>query len=175
MLALKNISANAHEILPRLWLGNSQASQDVEWLKQNNVTVIFNCTKNLPFANPRMSLYRVPVDDNLQSDEIRNLELWSFEVVYKISKEYNAGNTILVHCAAGMQRSAACVAMFLIAKTRCTTDEAIQFIRNKRPIAFMPVANFYRAIKGFEGQLRQMIGDSVANSNSPWKKIPLPT
>lgn len=164
----------ADEILPGLWLGNVYASRDENWLNEKNINVIFNCTKDLPCVSPSRQYYRVPVDDNLQRDEIRNLQLWSFEVVFKIAQEYNSGKRLLVHCAAGMQRSAACLAMFLIAITRCTAEQAITFIRSKRSIAFTPGANFFDSIKGFEGELRSRIGDSVSDPDSPWKKLPLP-
>jgi hypothetical protein len=64
------------------------------------------------------------------------------------------------------------MAMLLIARYRCTTDEAIKFIKNKRPIAFYGQANFYRAIKGFEKSLFTMIIDTKQYTKFP--KIPLP-
>jgi protein-tyrosine phosphatase len=85
------------------------------------------------------------------------LEFWSFEIVSKLSKEYRTEEPILVHCAAGMQRSAAVMAMFLIAKENMSAEDAIKFIREKRPIAFMPMANFGSAIKGFERSLGQIL------------------
>jgi protein-tyrosine phosphatase len=164
---------NANLIVPRLWLGNRPASQDVQWLKQNNITVIFNCTKDIPFAPLKVKLYRVPVDDNLQADEIRNMGLWSPEIIVKLVKEYNTGANILVHCHAGMQRSAAVVAMFLIAKYRCTTDEAIAYIKRRRPIAFHRSANFERSIREFE----KIYQDHAISSNNPLliTKLPFPT
>ena len=84
-------SIPAHEILPGLWLGNRVASQDRMWLQQNQIGDVFNCTKDLPFVQGLpIHMYRVPVDDNLQEEEIRNLEHWSWEVVYKVAKERNA-------------------------------------------------------------------------------------
>lgn len=139
----------ANEILPGLWLGNAQASQDILFLNQKKIDAVFNCTKNLPFVHSVKRKYRLPVDDNLQDEEIRNMELMSFEVVHKVIHEYKQG-PILVHCAAGMQRSAAVVAMFLIATKGMKTDEAIRYIRERRPIAFQPGPNFLKAIKGFE-------------------------
>ncbi len=168
-------SAPAHEILPGLWLGNRGASHDIEFLRQHEITVIFNCSKDIPFkqgVHPSMHQYRVPLDDNLQSDEIRNLEHWSWEVAYKIAKERMAGNRILVHCHAGMQRSAACVAIYLIATYRCTTDEAVAFIKQKRPIAFFGNVNFYKSIKGFEDGFRRMIAEKGVYADYP--RIPLP-
>ena len=145
---------NAHLIIPRLWLGNKGASMDPEFLRANNITVVFNCTKDLPFHNSVVKRYRVPVDDNLEAVEINNMHSWSPEIIAKLLREYKAGHTILVHCFAGMQRSACVVAMTLIALTKKTTDEAMAFIREIRPIAFFPAANFERAIRGFERDLR---------------------
>lgn len=147
---------NAHEILPRLWLGNFKASQDEQFLKEKGIETVFNCTKDLPFHPYVRRRYRVPVDDNLQEIEIRNLELWSYEIAYKLNNEYKQGHPILVHCAAGMQRSPAVVAMFLIAFTGMTHEQAMTFIQSKRPVAFFMNANFLPAIIGFEQSLEKL-------------------
>jgi protein tyrosine/serine phosphatase len=151
------IGNNADEILPGLWLGNAKASQDLKFLKEKNIKTIFNCTKDIPFAPIQANKYRIPVDDNLQSAELRNLELWSFEIVAKLAKERRQGHAVLVHCAAGMQRSAAVVAMYLIATQQMSKEEAIKFIRQKRSIAFMPMANFGTSISGFERSLVKLL------------------
>jgi rhodanese-related sulfurtransferase len=147
--ALLGNSNQADEILPGLWLGNAAASQNAQFIQQNRISAVFNCTKDLPFSPLITRRYQIPVDDNLQLEEIRNLELWSYEIVYKLTREYKTGRPILVHCAAGMQRSAACVAMFLIVAKNMTPEQAIQYIQSKRPIAFRPNANFKQAIEGF--------------------------
>jgi len=156
------IGDNANEILPRLWLGNAKAAHDNDFLKSKNIYTVFNCSKDIPFHPRAKRCYRVPVDDNLQAEEIRNMELWSFETISKLCQEYKTGSTILVHCAAGMQRSAAVVAMFLIATTKVSSDEAMAHIRSKRPIAFMPMANFATAIKGFERSLQKIQAEEAS-------------
>jgi predicted protein tyrosine phosphatase len=142
--------ADAHEIIPRLWLGNANASMDHDFLTKNGVQVVFNCTKNLPFSSIVPIKFRIPVDDNLREEEIRNMELWSTEIAFKIMAEYTEGRTILVHCAAGMQRSAASVAFMLIAFMQMRALDAMSFIKSKRRIAFYPKANFGRAIDFFD-------------------------
>jgi protein-tyrosine phosphatase len=148
---------DAHMIFPRLWLGNRTASMDADFLRENNIKVVFNCTKDLPFAHSVPRQYRVPVDDNLEPVEIKNLEKWAPEIMYKLLSEYSAGHTVLVHCFAGRQRSAAIVAMFIILKTGRSVDEAMAFIRHKRPVAFFPGPNFEPAIRGFEKMARAYI------------------
>lgn len=140
----------AHEIIPRLWLGNDKASMDEDFLRKHNITVVFNCTKNLPFSHIIPIKYRIPVDDNLEEVEIRNMELWSTEIAFKIMNEYGEGKTILVHCKAGMQRSAASVAFMLIAYMHMRALDAMSFIKSKRQVAFYPRANFGRAIDYFD-------------------------
>lgn len=142
-------SSDASLIVPRLWLGNRKAAASREFLQQNRITTVFNCTKDLPFEPSVLRKYRVPVDDNLQASEIANMERWAPEIVYKLVSEYNAGHTILVHCYAGMQRSAAVVAMFLIVLSHKQVDDVVRYIRERRHIAFFPAINFEKAIRGF--------------------------
>jgi quinolinate synthase len=143
-------------IIPRLWLGNKRAAADAGFLQRAGIDVVFNCTKDLPFSPviAPQHQYRVPVHDNLEPAEIRNMMNWSPQIVYTLRQEYNQGHTILVHCHAGMQRSAAVVAMFLVVMTEQPAEKVMAFIRSKRPIAFFPDANFKQAILGFEQAFR---------------------
>jgi rhodanese-related sulfurtransferase len=143
-------SDDANEVIPRLWLGNAKASMNEDFIKQHNIQVVFNCTKNLPFSPIIPIKYRIPVDDNLEEEEIRNMELWSGEIALKIMVEYSQGKTILVHCMAGMQRSAASVAFMLIAYHKMRALDAMRLIKEKRRIAFYPRANFGRSIDYFD-------------------------
>jgi len=143
---------HASLIEERLWIGDYHASQDETFLRSQHIDVVFNCTKDLPFKNVAPIQYRVPLDDNLEEQEIYNAGLWAGEIAYRMLKEYNEGKRILVHCMAGRQRSAMSVAVFLIVKRGFTTDEAIHHIRSKRSIAFFPSPNFKKSIQAFEKQ-----------------------
>ena len=143
-------SNKADEIFPGLWLGSYLAAEDTAFLRDKGIRAVFNATKNLPFAEGPWAKYRIPVDDNLQPEEIRNMELWSTKFVPMIIDEWRKG-PVLVHCHAGMQRSAAAIAMVLISIMHLDADTAIKYIQMKRPIAFRPSANFRDAILGFQG------------------------
>ena len=65
-------------------------------------------------------------------------------------QEYKQGRPILVHCHAGMQRSPAVVAMFLMVLYRMGMDQAKAYIKQRRPIVFFPSANFEASMRGFE-------------------------
>jgi protein tyrosine/serine phosphatase len=154
--------ADAHLIIPGLWLGNIRSAGNGNFLKENNITTVFNCTKDAPFHNSIKKQYRVYVDDNSEEEELKNMELWSFEIVYKLTKEYKEG-PVLVHCHAGMQRSATVIAMYLIAHGM-KNDDAIKFIKSKRPIAFHHSVNFYKSIKGFEEMFNKEIAGKLTNA-----------
>lgn len=146
--------ANAHEILPGLWLGNKHAASDSEFLTSHNIRVVFNCTKDYPFLPQVLRKYRVPVHDNLEPTEIANMTRWSSEIVYKVVAERRSGENILIHCHAGMQRSAAVMAMTLIVLTGQSVEKVMEYIRSKRPVAFFPSANFESSIREFDRAFR---------------------
>lgn len=154
---MASANANANIIIPRIWLGNRKAAQNIEFHNSNGITTIFNCTKDIPFYNTALRQYRVPLDDNLDPAEIRNLSLWAMEVAYKMMREYREGNTILVHCAAGMQRSAAVVAIFLMAFYRCRAKEAMEYVKSKRQVAFYIRANFGPSIEDWDSVLHREV------------------
>lgn len=156
------MEADADEIIPGVWIGNKHASEDGDWLSEKRIVAVFNCTKNLPFHPLIRHQFRIPVDDNLQPREIKNMELWAPEIAYKILREYRAGHPILIHCHAGMQRSTAACSFFLVVLTRKSMADVKAMIKRRRPIAFHPSANFEPAMRGFEAEFsRMMLGDSI--------------
>ena len=153
-------SSAASEIIPgRLWLGGIRAALDETFLTKEKITVIFNCTKDIPFIQlpQEMTCYRVPVDDNLQDEEINNMTKWSPEIVYKLLKEYHEGKNILIHCAAGMQRSAAACIMFLMTLWKQPQQPVFVFMRERRPIVFQPGMNFKNSVDWYETWLFQNV------------------
>jgi protein-tyrosine phosphatase len=76
-------------------------------------------------------------------------------------KEYKEGRPILIHCHAGMQRSPAVTAMFLMALYHMSVDQAKAYIRNKRPIAFFYQANFEKSMRGFERSLSKNLIEGI--------------
>lgn len=144
--------STADEVLPGLWLGNRGAALSQEFLKRNSIRAVFNFSKDIPFTELPVAKFRIPVDDNLQAEEIRNLELWSSEFVPRIMDEWRKG-AVLLHCHAGMQRSAAAAAMVVMAFTHTNAETAMAYVRVKRPIAFTPAANFRQAILGVQRYL----------------------
>jgi len=134
---------HANLILPRLWLGDYDSSQDLDFIKRNRITVIVNCTKDLPFLKLYgIFKYRVPVHDNLQPEEIQLMTQWLKKIVPIIDYHHQKGRCILVHCAAGIQRSAVVMLSYLCQYHFHDASEALTRLKAKRPVVFTPYMNF---------------------------------
>ena len=59
---------------------------------------------------------------------------WLRRVVAFIAAQRRAGRTTYVHCMAGMNRSAAVVAAYLIDEHGGSRDKALSFLKEERPI-----------------------------------------
>jgi protein-tyrosine phosphatase len=113
-----------NEIIPNLFLGSIEASQDEEFIKNKKISVIVNCSKDIkdtfslnllkPIENaPKevqdwlfnnsyyIKYYRIPVDDNGKNSEINNFYEYTIKILNLVVNEYNNGKNILVHCLAG--------------------------------------------------------------------------
>ena len=148
------------KILPRLWLGNKRAALNTRWLHENRITTVFNCTKDIPFGSGPHRQYRIAIDDSLLQEDIQKLTNWTPEIMYKLMAEYNRGATILVHCYAGVQRSAAVVAMFLMTLNKQPMSVIFPFMRHCRPIVFTPHINFKDSIQLWERNFFSYINQS---------------
>ena len=143
-----------HEIIPNLWLGDYKSSQDIDLLKKNNIQLIINLIKNLDFIkNDKITKYRIPIHDNLSKES--NIGMINhFDKAYKlIDDALKNKKGVLIHCRAGIQRSATLTALYLMKKRNITSENAKQFIKSKRCIAFFYKANFQPVLNYYESIL----------------------
>ena len=130
-----------NEIVKNLYVGSASAL-----IHKGIFAVIVNCTKSLAGVSGSI---RVPIDDD--ESECDNLikHLRETNVLELIHVALSKKRTVLVHCYAGIQRSCAVVACYLIRYHQMTPESAIAFIRSKRIIAFDDAPTFLRAIETF--------------------------
>ena len=145
---------SACEIITNLWLGNIIDSRNTEFL--NNIDIVINCTKNLPFNCDKNKHVRLNVDDNLEKEEIVNLYKYLENVTKFINDSLINGKSIFVHCYAGKQRSASVVCAYIMKYLSFSYQEATELIRTKRLIIFTPLPNFDAALKLFEMKLQKI-------------------
>ena len=108
----------------QIWLGNMKAALDPKFIKDNNISVIINCSVDIPFIfdviDPaeygisKIETYRIPVYDSLLEHDIYIMEQYLHKVLpFLLKKLLKEKKNILVHCAAGRQRSGCVVAALL--------------------------------------------------------------
>ena len=144
MIPNTNISINDYDkILDRLYLGNYKSPE----LYGDKVSLIINCTKDLPLL-PNIESIRIPInDDPSESDNLLQI-VKNNNILELIHSTILNGESVLVHCKAGAQRSCAVIALYLIKYYDLQPIVAIQYIKKKRPIAFFGHVNFMQAIRG---------------------------
>jgi hypothetical protein len=146
----------SNKITNNIWLGNYVDSSNENFIKDNNIKVIINCSKDLPFYFNNTEVpykYRIPVDDDRQDNSLYVMFLYLPKIVQIMKFHIQRGENVYVHCHAGMQRSACVVAAYLMATNGVTPNQATQFIKKIRPIAFTPKINFQKSLDNYHNSL----------------------
>jgi hypothetical protein len=130
-----------NEIIPNLYIGNYESLKNATKFK-----MIVNCTKHIPFPiTINIDHVRVAIHDH--EDQSAELLQYAPNVIDKIHDMLQKNKPVLVHCHAGMQRSCAVVAMYLMKYYKIKPSDAIRFIQSRRSIAFQPKPTFDRALQ----------------------------
>eukprot|EP00873_Tetraselmis_striata_P033962 jgi/Tetstr1/454226/TSEL_041145.t1 len=138
------------EVLPLLHLASwTEAQAAREALGPGCVgAFVVNCTKD--FDDLGADTLRVAVDDNGDPEEVRKLAAMLPSVVRTIEAEMDAGKPVIVHCLAGRQRSAAVCAAVVMRRKGVRAHEAVDLVRQVKPEAMFPRANFAAALLAYE-------------------------
>lgn len=152
----------ANRIYGELYLGSIEAARSLNRTTNkicDNWVVI--SIMNDPPTIKCGKQYAVRIDDEPRE----NLLIW-FDPLYKvISSSLAKGKKVLIHCMAGVSRSATVTAAFLMRKFRWSRDRAILEIEKSRP--------FINPNKGFMIQLKkyeQFVRDGRAVNGTPFRR-----
>ena len=148
---LTAITTPMHEIEPGLWLGNYAAASDVHLLRSHNIKAIVQCLDQRNPINGNYFSYHVICIDDLASVNIKS---HIPEAISFIHRHRLAGNNVLVHCAAGMSRSASIMISYMMAKYKLPFERALTLVRSKRACV--------SPNPGFTSQLRSLSLDKLA-------------
>ena len=103
---------------------NVQSDKDLIF-RQINHELQLRQAKNLG-----IKINRYPMEDFNQEDLAEKLK-GAGDLLHKLLKE---GNTVYVHCTAGMSRAAATVIIYLVLYENYTVEEAANFCKKHRPV-----------------------------------------
>lgn len=134
---------SADEILPGLWIGGQDAARDADFLRRFGITAVLNATQDIPNyficarQPPEIEYMRIPVNDSLQEGDIQKMTRYMPHAASFIYKNRDLGGAnVLVHCAAGMQRSASIVALYLHYYNDLPLAQAMELVVRQRRVAF---------------------------------------
>ncbi|WVW84652.1 hypothetical protein I302_106686 [Kwoniella bestiolae CBS 10118] len=145
------------EVVDGLWIGDLVAAMDVEGLQQRGITNILSLLRPALQFSPEFSVYPLEIDDSADTDILTHLPscvawIQSILELREKSQELNeeikierdprisklAGEPknggVLVHCQAGMSRSATVVVAYLMREYDLDPVQAVVALREKRPV-----------------------------------------
>jgi len=119
-----------HEIEENLYLGNKTAAEDLNLLQEVGIQCIVQCleSKKLSKIYPKFDYYFVPLTDLTSA----NLSKHTPGAIKFIHENRKHGKKVLVHCAAGISRSASIIISYIMAEYQISFERALLVVKNKR-------------------------------------------
>lgn len=135
-----------------LYVGSIVDSANLEFMKKHNISVVVNCTRDLPFRFNSQTHIRLPVDDAYEHT-LRLFDNWK-TAIPRVSCYIDQGRNVLVHCFAAQQRSIATCAALLMYREGLNASQVIQRMKRTKSDAFWPRINFYRSLMRWQTWLK---------------------
>ncbi|XP_072520880.1 dual specificity protein phosphatase 18 [Salminus brasiliensis] len=158
--------AGLGQITEYLYIGNGRAAKDSSVIARLNISCIINATQdNGKPSLPSVEYVWVPVTDSPETP----LEEHFDTVADKIQDVRNHCGRVLVHCCAGVSRSASLCLAFLMKHCGMSLTEAHELVKSRRPI-IRPNSGFWKQLIDYEVKLRGT--SSVVMVSSPVGLIP---
>lgn len=125
ILNFSGVISSYSEIFTNIYLGDHYSRLNTQFLVRNNIKLIVNATTDIsikPFRN--IKYVRVCDYKNLQ------------HIFDMIDKSIIERNGVLVHCYAGLGRSATFLAYYVQHKLNISLEDSKKIIKNKRRFSF---------------------------------------
>lgn len=151
----KAMRIDCDKVYPGIILGNGETIQNVEYLKKIGVTHVLNTAERHVPVNPAkyplhgISYFGFHVDDHPMS----NIARFFGRTTDFIDEGLSRSGLVVVNCVMGWSRSATVVAAYLMMKKGMSSAEALQTIRQSRPIR--PNPGFLQQLADHENLLNK--------------------
>ncbi|KAJ1348516.1 hypothetical protein KIN20_003830 [Parelaphostrongylus tenuis] len=137
------------EVCKGVYLGSQDVASELAILKAEGITHILNCATGVPdFYPSKFKYYHLEVLDLPSTDLMAK-----FHEVYKFMANcVDDGGKVLVHCNAGISRSATFVISYLMIRHSMSLQCALETVKRVRP-KVRPNCGFMEQLKCFEKTL----------------------
>ena len=119
------------EIISGLWIGDVNDSFDKMFIKDNNISIMINCTLNYGFPELNLKKLRIPLSSNLTPGEDLLLLNKNKEKILDYIEENHELSNILIYCYDGILISPLITALFLIYKGGVSKDNIRSILKSK--------------------------------------------
>lgn len=144
-----------------LLLGDREDAADLDGLLHRGVTHVINAARQLPNSFPQhMHYLKLKLEDSRKQD-IRPVFEQAFAT---IDHARSTGGRVLVHCVAGVSRSATLVLAYLVCRERMWLRDAIRFVRQRRYV-IKPNTGFLQQLARFEVEVKG--ASSICRAGGP--------
>ncbi|XP_078286746.1 dual specificity protein phosphatase 8-like [Rhinoraja longicauda] len=135
------------QILPCFYLGSQTDVLNKDLMVQNRITHILNVSSNCPKPAfiPDSHFLRIPVNDSYCD----SLLPWLNKSVEFIDEVRATRCRVLVHCLAGISRSAAIAIAYVMRTLDLPLDDAYRYVKDRRP-TISPNFNFLGQLVEYE-------------------------
>ncbi|KAG7456339.1 hypothetical protein MATL_G00251180 [Megalops atlanticus] len=142
-------------ILPHLYLGCQRDVLNKDLMQQNGIAYVLNASNTCPKPDfiPESHFLRVPVNDSF----CEKILPWLDKSVEFIERAKASNARVLVHCLAGISRSATIAIAYIMKRMDMSLDEAYRFVKEKRP-TISPNFNFLGQLLDFEKKIKTPLG-----------------
>lgn len=154
LIELVDKTPSQNLIIPFLYLGSVDAFKDRSFMKDVSAVVSITRIATEEFGLPPdiASEFGNHLDICLPDTEEANISKHFDECIAFISEHISQKRIVLVHCAAGISRSATVVAAYLIKTKGLNAAEALRLIKERRQ-CIRPNDGFLKQLLEFEKEL----------------------
>ncbi|XP_067129401.1 dual specificity protein phosphatase 1-A-like [Centruroides vittatus] len=137
------------ELLPYLYLGSAHHASSKSILLHLGITGLVNVSQNCPnYFEDTFTYLSIPIEDSNNED----IAIWFNQAIGFIERFRSENGKVLVHCHAGVSRSATICMAYLMATRKLRMEEAYEYVKKKRRIV-SPNFNFMGQLLSFEAQV----------------------
>jgi protein-tyrosine phosphatase len=129
------------QITDNIYLGDFRAADDLNLLRDNGITHIINCAKDIPEVYPDTFDYLSLNLRDTASQDLTEAIIVSLNFIKK-------GKKVFIHCKQGVSRSASIVLAYLVKEMGMSYDSALEKVIARRQCV--------NPNPGFESQLRYL-------------------
>jgi len=143
-------------ILPNLYLGSRLVVRDSN-LRAYGITASLSVCDVCPSQKSSVKVLQLKIEDNPQQKLLHLLE----DGIRFVLENRLAGETVLVHCAAGVSRSATFVAAYLMTVLDWDVEETLLYMKHCRNCV-NPNEGFYEQLMEFDKKIEGSSSEKVS-------------